>query len=83
MTKINKGFASNPVIHQFLSSKGGRVRTPKGLAKLDPERRREIASMGGKQKNENNSNRRASQSSEENTSIADLDLARVLGDLGE
>ena len=46
----NKGFASNPIIHKFLSSKGGKVRKPKGLAKLPPERRREIAAMGGRAK---------------------------------
>lgn len=44
----NRGFASNPILHKFISVKGGKVRTEKGLAKLSPERRREIASMGGK-----------------------------------
>lgn len=45
---VNLGFATNPIIHKFLSAKGGRVRKPKGLAKLSPERRREIAILGGR-----------------------------------
>lgn len=44
----NKGIATHPIIHKFASSKGGRVRVPKGLAMLSEERRREIAIMGGK-----------------------------------
>ena len=48
MSGYNKGIASNPIIHKFASSKGGKVRTKKGLAKLSPERRREIAVLGGK-----------------------------------
>jgi hypothetical protein len=50
---VNKGIASNPIIHKFASSKGGKRRVPKGLAKLSPERRKEIAAMGGKKKYEN------------------------------
>ena len=48
MSGYNKGIASNPIIHKFASSKGGKVRTKKGLATLSPERRREIAALGGK-----------------------------------
>ncbi len=47
---VNKGIASNPIIHKYASSKGGKRRVPKGLAKLSPERRKEIAAMGGKAK---------------------------------
>ncbi len=61
---VNKGFASNPIIHKFLSAKGGRVRKKKGLATLSPERRREIASLGGKAKHENR-NTRSDSSTEE------------------
>jgi hypothetical protein len=60
----NKGIATNPIIHKFASAKGGRVKTKKGLAKLSPERRGEIASLGGKAKNENR-NTRSDSSAEE------------------
>lgn len=47
---VNKGLATNPILHKYISAKGGRVKKPKGLAKLSIERRREIASMGGKKR---------------------------------
>lgn len=36
------------VVRKAAQSKGGKVRTKKGLATLSPERRREIAAMGGR-----------------------------------
>lgn len=45
---VNRGIASNPIIHKFASSKGGKRRVKKGLGVLSPERRSEIARMGGK-----------------------------------
>ena len=47
MSRSNKGIASNPIIHKFASSKGGKVRTKKGLGAMSPEKRREIQSLGG------------------------------------
>lgn len=48
MGNATKGFASNsPVQQKFVSSKGGRKKVPKGLAKIDPERALEIRRMGG------------------------------------
>ena len=47
-SNATKGFASNsPVQQKFVSSKGGRKKVPKGLAKIDPERALEIRRMGG------------------------------------
>ena len=61
-----KGFAiSHPLIHKFLSAKGGRVRTKKGFAALSPERRKEIAASGGKAKYENRNSRANTQSEEQ------------------
>jgi Stress-induced bacterial acidophilic repeat motif len=54
----DRGFALvNPIIHKFISSKGGKVRTKKGLAAMTPEKRKAIASMGGKAKNAHNNTR--------------------------
>ena len=48
MGSATSGFASNsPVQQKFVSSKGGRKKVPKGLAKIDPERALEIRRMGG------------------------------------
>ena len=48
MGNAAKGFASNsPVQQKYVSSKGGRKKVPKGLAKIDPERALEIRRMGG------------------------------------
>ena len=48
MGNATKGFASNsPVQQKFVSSKGGRKKVPKGLAKIDPERALEIRRKGG------------------------------------
>ena len=50
-----KGVATNlkkygPDYYSYLGSKGGSVKVKKGLAALSPERRKEIAAMGGKAK---------------------------------
>lgn len=43
-----KGFASNsPAQKKYVSAKGGRVKVPKGLARLPIERRKEIQRLGG------------------------------------
>lgn len=64
--KEARGWAiANPIIHKFASAKGGRVRVKKGIAKLSPERRREIASLGGKAKSENRNTRANAQSEEQ------------------
>lgn len=48
MGNATKGFASNsPVQQKYVSSKGGRKKVPKGLAKIDPERALEIRRLGG------------------------------------
>lgn len=50
------GFQDLPeIVHWAVSRKGGRVKKSKGVAKLSPERRREIAAMGGNAKRENRS----------------------------
>lgn len=50
------GFQDLPeIVHIAASRKGGKIRKTKGLGSLSPERRREIASMGGRAKHENRS----------------------------
>ena len=44
-----------PVVHRAASSKGGRVKTDKGLALLTPEDRKRIAVLGGKARHEDQS----------------------------
>lgn len=54
MSDSVKGWAGlSPIIRKFAGAKGGRAKVPKGLALQTPERRKEIASMGGKKKYEN------------------------------
>ena len=53
-SNATKGFASNsPVQQRYVSSKGGRVKTKKGLGAMPPDKARKIQSMGGKKKWEN------------------------------
>ena len=78
MSDYNKGIASNPIIHKFASSKGGKVRTKKGLAKLSPERRREIAVLGGKT-SANRRRREAEQGSQDSS----VERYRIPGDIDE
>ena len=78
MSDCNKGIASNPIIHKFASSKGGKVRTKKGLATLSPERRREIAVLGGKA-SANKRRREAEQGSQDSS----MEEHWVPGDIDE
>ena len=46
-----KGFAGySPAQREAVSRKGGSVSVPKGIAKLSPERRKEIATLGGRKR---------------------------------
>ncbi len=77
----NKGFASNPIIHKFASSKGGKVRTKKGLGSMPIEKRRAIQSLGGKQSA--NNRRNGVVKSKKDTSGDIPNLADILGGLDE
>lgn len=49
-----RGFAGySPAQRLAVSAKGGRKKVPKGVAMLPPERRKEIARLGGLKRNEN------------------------------
>ena len=49
-----RGFAGySPAQRLAVSAKGGRKKVPKGIAMLPPERRKEIARLGGLKRNEN------------------------------
>jgi len=82
MKQSNKGIASNPLIHKFASSKGGRARVSKGLAKLPPERRQEIASMGGHARHDNR-NKETVSPPENYTGITDIGVDGISGALDE
>ena len=48
MGNATKGFASNsPVQQKYVSSKGGRKKVPKGLARLPADKAQEIRRLGG------------------------------------
>lgn len=69
-----------PVVHKAASSKGGKVKVPKGLAKLPPEQRKQIAAKGGHAKaNRSNTDKQV----KENRSGDSQRLADVLGALDE
>ena len=81
MSKSNKGFASNPIIHKFASAKGGRRKVKKGLAALPPERRKEIASMGGVAKRDNKGKKERPEG--DRPRLGDYDLEGILGNIDE
>ena len=62
-------------------SKGGKIRVSKGIGKLSPERRSEIASMGGKAKHANRD--KAPRKSKESGSPHGSILEAILGNIGE
>lgn len=66
------------VVLKAASSKGGRVRTKKGLAAMSPEKRREVQSKGGKARHENNSNKGAKQTQESGVGSLSV-LEAILG----
>jgi len=48
MGNATKGFGSNsPVQQKYVSSKGGRVKTKKGLGAMPPEKAKEVQKLGG------------------------------------
>lgn len=50
-SNATKGFASNsPVQQKYVSSKGGRVKTKKGLGAMPPDKATEIQKLGGKKR---------------------------------
>ncbi len=69
------------VVHKAASSKGGRVRTKKGLAAMSPEKRREVQSKGGKTSG-NKRNTGAKQTQESGSRSTPL-LEAVLGNIDE
>jgi len=73
----------HPVVRKAAQSKGGSVRKRKGIGSQTPERRREIASLGGKAKHENHISGEASQLQKESQSDNLPNLADILGALDE
>lgn len=70
------------IVHRAASSKGGKIRTKKGLAAMSPEKRREIQSKGGKISGNNKRNPGAKQT-QDDTSRDTSVLETVLGILDE
>lgn len=70
------------IVHKAASAKGGRVKKTKGIGSLSPERRREIAAMGGKAKYANRDNQGAKQSKADRSDDSQR-LADILGNLDE
>jgi len=70
-----------PIVHQRASSKGGLWRKKKGLASLTPERRKQIASMGGTQNAENHKNSEGAKQTKAGQGDDSPRLADILGTL--
>ena len=70
------------IVHEAASRKGGKIKVVKGVGKLPPDRRREIASIGGKAKHENKSNP-DSVPKEKDSGDSDGFLERILTTLNE
>lgn len=74
------GFQHMPkIVHEAASRKGGEINTKKGLAKLSPERRKAIASQGGK--SGNNSRNKAIKKKDNSSMEGLFGLERVYRDL--
>ena len=78
------GFQHMPeVVRRAAQSKGGRVRTNKGLAKVSPEKLKEITSLGGKAKHASNQSRNGAEQTQDSEGRSLSELADVLGNLDE
>lgn len=69
------------VVQKAASSKGGKIKTLKGLGAMSPEKRREIQSMGGKASAKNRSNKAGKK--EVSPRTVEVNLADLLGDINE
>jgi len=72
-----------PIVHEQASRKGGRVRKKKGLASLPPERRKQIASQGGKKNAENYRSNKGAKQTKASESGNPPNLADILGNIDE
>ena len=73
------GFQHMPkVVHVAASRKGGEINTKKGLAKLSPERRKAIASQGGKSGNQS---RKGAKQTQESAGRSTPLLEAILGNI--
>ena len=79
------GFQHMPeVVRKAAQAKGGRVRTDKGLAKVSPEKLKEITSLGGKAKYDHSNSRKGAEQTQESAGRSNSPtLADVLGNLDE
>lgn len=77
------GFQHMPeVVRRAAQRKGGKIRTDKGLAKLSPEKVREITSLGGKAKHANYNSRKGAKQTQDSEGRSLPELADVLTDIG-
>ncbi len=78
------GFQHMPeVVRRAAQSKGGKIKTDKGLAKVSPEKVREIASLGGKAKHANYNSRKGAKQTQDSEGRSLSELADVLGNINE
>ena len=78
------GFQHMPeVVRRAAQSKGGKIKTDKGLAKVSPDKLKEITSMGGKAKHASNQSRNGAKQTQADNSRSLSELADVLGDIDE
>ena len=79
------GFQHMPeVVRRAAQSKGGKIKTDKGLAKVSPEKLKEITSLGGKAKHASNQSRNGAKQTQASSGGSDsIKLADVLGNLDE
>lgn len=76
------GFQHMPeVVRKAAQAKGGRVRTNKGLAKVSPEKLKEITSLGGKAKYDQSKSIKGAKQTQDSQSEYTPRLADVLGDI--
>lgn len=78
------GFQHMPeVVRRAAQSKGGKIKTDKGLAKVSPDKLKEITSLGGKAKHASNQSRNGAKQTQADNGRSLSELADVLGDIDE
>lgn len=78
------GFQHMPeVVRKAAQRKGGKIKTAKGLAKVSPDKLKEITSMGGKAKYGNNNSREGAKQTQDSDGRSLSELADVLGNIDE
>lgn len=78
------GFQDMPrIVHEAASRKGGKLKIRKGLGSMSEEKRKQIASMGGKARHANKDRGTEDKGKKAGSTMGTPRLADVLGDIDD